>query len=127
MSYVVTLAAKGSGKTWAVTFDSAAQMLDWTEAHPDLVNSWAPIVPLDEAIKYLDAEDVSGMRVAEGSRTGASTCPLVFRDASHCVVVRWSVDSDATIGVLAGSTSNTPWSCENCGSSSSSSLNTKNL
>jgi hypothetical protein len=56
MSYVVTLAAKGSGKTWAVTFDSAAEMLGWTEAHPDLVDSWAPIVPLDEAIKYLDAE-----------------------------------------------------------------------
>jgi hypothetical protein len=52
----VTPGAKGSGKTWAVAFDSAAEMLDWTEAPPDLVDSWAPIVPLDEAIKYVDAE-----------------------------------------------------------------------
>ncbi|HEY8702840.1 MAG TPA: hypothetical protein VIM08_18050 [Arthrobacter sp.] len=71
MSYVVTLTAKGSGKTWTVTFDSAAEMLDWTQAHPDLVDSWAPIVPLDEAIKYLYRETsrVASERLQETSES----------------------------------------------------------
>jgi hypothetical protein len=59
VSYVVTVSPKGSFKTWAVAFDSLSKLLDWVNAHPEIVSSWAPVVSLDEALKLLAASNSS--------------------------------------------------------------------
>jgi len=53
MKCVAMISIKDSYKVWAVEFDSGSAVLDWQDANPDFaVQSWAPVVSLEEALRY---------------------------------------------------------------------------
>jgi hypothetical protein len=57
MNYVAMIGAKGSYKCWAVEFQGLSAVLEWQKSHSDYeVQSWAPVVHLEDALRYADKE-----------------------------------------------------------------------